>query len=197
MATATATTTGATTRGAFPVALRPEVTAVAAIIEDARLAPAAPFTVWVGQEQVSIPYRIYNPEPSVDSLRGLSPVQQTVLHCLYTRHHDGHVRQRHLTTIIEQAEIWVTPFVVRLLGEYVVQIILTIQHGLGDVDVAGTPLRGVYGRFAVSNRQFLDVTFQCAASYWDCYQRNLFADRRHYPSFPILASIRAAGLDAS
>ena len=178
---------------AFPAAMWPDVSAVTSIIDVARLASTAPFTVWVGEEQVSIPYRIYNPEPSVDSLRDLSPVQQTVLACLYTRHHDGHVRQRHLPTIVRQAELWVTPFVVRLLGEYVVQIILAIQCELVDVDVAGTPLRSVYGRFAASNRKLLDVTFQRAASYWDCYYRNLFADRRHYPSFPILASIRAAG----
>jgi hypothetical protein len=182
-------------RAAFPAAMWPDVTTVASIIDLESPPSTARFTAWIGEEQLSIPYRIYNPEPSLDSLRSLSPLQKTVLACLYTRHHDGHVRQRHLTTIVGQAEIWVTPFVVRLLGEYVVQIIVAIQRGLVDVDIAGTPLRSVYGRFAARNPQFVDVTLQRAASYWDCYYRNLFADRRQYPSFQILASIRSASLD--
>lgn len=49
--------------------------------------------------------------------------------------------------------------------------------------VAGTPLHSADGRFAAANTQFLGLTYQRAASYWDCYHRNQFADRRHYPSF--------------
>ncbi|MFD0743142.1 hypothetical protein ACFQ1L_16165 [Phytohabitans flavus] len=115
--------------------------------------------------------------------------------CLYTRHHDGYVRQRHLEAIVGKAKTWVAPFVVQLLGEYVVQIILAIRHGLADVDVSGTAIRRAYGRFAAANPAFVGLTYQRAASYWNCYYRSLFVDRRSYPSFSILDSISAAGAD--
>lgn len=38
------------------------------------------------------------------------------MHRLYTRHHDGHVRQRHLARIIEVTDSWIVPFVVQLIG---------------------------------------------------------------------------------
>jgi hypothetical protein len=75
------------------------------------------------------------------------------------------------------------------------QIIFTIRDGLINLDVSGTAMHRVDGQFAAANPAFIDLTYQRTASYWDCYYRNLFADRRNYPSFPILASIRAAGAD--
>jgi hypothetical protein len=89
----------------------------------------------------------------------------------------------------------VAPFVVQLLGEYVVQIVLAVRCGLADIDVPGTAINRAYGRFAATNPAFLGLTYQRAASYWNCYYRNLFVDRRTYPSFPILASIRVAGAE--
>jgi hypothetical protein len=106
----------------------------------------APFTVRVEGELVSIPYRIYNAEPVLSAAQRLLSVQQTILACLYTRHHNGHVRQRHLETIVGHAEDWVAPFVVQLLGEYVVQIVLAIQHGLVGLDVSGTATAAIIDR---------------------------------------------------
>jgi hypothetical protein len=180
---------------AFPATLWPEVAVVAAAIPESGVVPAAPFVVRVDRELVSIPYRIHNAEVSPDAARRLSPVQRTIMSCLYTRHDDGFVRQRHLEAIVGQAQRWVAPFVVRLLGEYVVQIVLAIRDGLADIDVSGTAMRHVYGRFAAGNPAFVALTYERAASYWDCYHRYLFPDRRAYPSFPILDSIRAAGAD--
>lgn len=44
-------------------------------------------------ERVDIPYRIYNPEPAAEVADALPAIERDVLACLYTRHHDGYVRQ--------------------------------------------------------------------------------------------------------
>jgi hypothetical protein len=69
----------------------------------------------VGGEPVHIPSRIYHdPMAPSDVLTALflKPVQRTILACLYTRHHDGRVRQNWLRTIAASTEPWVAPFVV-------------------------------------------------------------------------------------
>jgi hypothetical protein len=122
---------------AFPAALGPKVAAVAAAIPESGHTPARPFIVRVDEELVSIPYRIHNTEPPHDTRRYLSPVQRTVMSCLYTRHDDGWIRQRHLESIVGQAETWVAPFVVQLFGEYVVEISLARFAGRNFVALPG------------------------------------------------------------
>jgi hypothetical protein len=50
-----------------------------------------------------------------------------VVRCIYTRHHDGFVRRRHLERLLEAEVEWTGPFVFQLLGEYVVEILLVLR----------------------------------------------------------------------
>lgn len=68
-----------------------------------------------------IPYRIYHDPPALEALQALTPIQQMMLSCWYTRHHDGFLRQRHLDQVIGVPLPWVTPFVVALSGEELVE----------------------------------------------------------------------------
>lgn len=182
---------------AFPAALRTDAVEVAQAMPVARLPATRPFAVGVEGEPVVIPYRLYNPEPTSAVVETLSPTQRTMLACLYTRHHDGHVRQRYLRRVAEEVHPWVAPFVVQLVGEYVVEIVSAVREYLVGIEVPGSCLRLVYGRFARENRAFLDLTYQRAASYWDCYYRNLYAARRYYPAFDVLDSLRVVGREIS
>jgi hypothetical protein len=51
--------------------------------------------VRIWSEEVAILGRIYHPEPS-QGLSDLTRLQKTILSSLYTRHHDGFVRERHV-----------------------------------------------------------------------------------------------------
>jgi hypothetical protein len=44
------------------------------------------------------------------------------------RHHDGFGRQRQLKTLLDADEPWTAPFIVQLLGEYVIQICRDIER---------------------------------------------------------------------
>lgn len=147
-----------------------------------------PFVVRVGGEDVQIPGRIYNAELSSRATDSFSTIERSVLACLYTRHHDGYVRQRHLRDVIQLSHPWVVPFVVQLIGEYVIEILWDIQRALGQLDTA--PQRAQYGVFAADNASFVDVTARRVTSYWNCYYRHLTRD--DYPGFALIASLRSA-----
>lgn len=161
------------------------------------LEPARSFAVRVEGEDVEIPYRIYNPEPPRRRTDALVGTRRDVLASLYTRHHDGHVRQRQLRRIVHLTHAWVAPFVVQLIGEYVVEILLDIQEALRELDVEDSPQRHQYGTFVADNPAFVDLTAQRVLSYWNCYYRYAYPEREDYPGFSLISSLRRAGAGQS
>lgn len=150
------------------------------------------FTVAVGTDEVTVPYRIYNPEPERSAEDALSPDQQAILACLYTRHHDGRVRERRLKEVVTSDADWVVPYVVCLIGEYVVEIAADIHEALSHLDT-GDHRRDTYKRFVQANPAFIDLVEARAMSYWSCYHRARFPRRAASPNrddYPGLAAVR-------
>lgn len=94
----------------FPTRLAPVATSVVQSLPAACLALSGPVTAsnshaWAGLavvgEAVEIPYRVYNPAPPAHCSSGLSRTEQAVSAAIYSRHHDGLVRQRALGTLLE------------------------------------------------------------------------------------------------
>jgi hypothetical protein len=136
------------------------------------------FTVRVNNESVSIPYRVYHNPASIKT-NELSGLQESLVDCILSRNHDGFVRQEYLARIVSSNYAWVPPFVIQLLGEYVVEILRVIEANLGNLDKA------LYAQFLRANLEFLALTEQRVISYWDCYYR--FSCRKEdYPGFRAL-----------
>ena len=94
---------------------------------------------------VAIPERIYinDQKPHTD----MTNVEKNIMDCIFTRHYDGFVRQRHLQNLISCTEYWVVPFCFRLLGEYVYEILCDVRkHIDGNIDN--------YFRFMGENKSF-------------------------------------------
>jgi hypothetical protein len=134
-------------------------------------------------KQLRIPARIYNPEPARTIVRSLGDVERSIAACLFTRHHDGHVRERALTQIPVSVESWVAPFIIQLLGEYVIEL---VERAASLIE--GAPTAG-YVAFARENPDFLRLTSQRATSYWNAYYREGIRTRADYPAFPPLARL--------
>ena len=179
---------------AFPSALSDDVAAVERLMPAASLPRVTGFEVQLNGERLTIPERIYNPEPESRAVSSMPELRQVILHSIYTRHHDGFVRQRHLEHTIGSEFPWVVPYVVRLVGEYVVEILVVIQDALHALDEPGSRTRETYGRFIAQNPEFLDVTRQRVASYWNCYYHQRFAQQA-YPGFVLIASLEAAAAE--
>jgi hypothetical protein len=135
--------------------------------------------VRLGGEDIRIPCRIYSSEPDGRSAGALSDAQRVILSCLYARHHDGFVREKYLGHLLHSAEAWVSPFVLQLLGEYVLEIILVIANEIAAL--RSDP----YTAFVAGNPGFLELTRRRIISYWDCYYRRQFPTFRHYPGFQV------------
>ena len=87
-------------------------------------------------EEIKIPCRVYFEEPEGKKLADLNRRQQTILHCIYLRHHNGFVRERHLTKIIEADDYFALPFQVLILGEYVEELISILDQGISDQNIS-------------------------------------------------------------
>ncbi len=124
----------------------------------------------------------------------LTARQQLILHCLYSRHHDGRVRQRHLEQIVRSEEPWTVPFVVQLVGEYVMEILQSVHNDLSDLaDLAaeGSARRHAYGDFLARNPDFFPLTEHRTVSYRSCYHRRRFPAFGTYPASPVLDLLRS------
>ncbi|MFS8203105.1 hypothetical protein ACLVWQ_31005 [Streptomyces sp. CWNU-52B] len=177
---------------AFPARLAGDVQGVLTVMPEARLATMMPFEVEVQGETVSIPSRIYHEEPGAYLELPLTGTQQVILHCLYSRHSDGRVRQRHLEQIVASGEPWVVPFVVQLAGEYVLEILEAIGRGLPGLAVPGSAQRRLYGEFIARNPAFFARTERRVVSYWSCYYRWKYGAFGTYPGGVLLEAFRAA-----
>ena len=160
------------------------------------------FSVRVYDDWLSIPRRIDSPLPSDDAVSRLSDHQTLMLHCLYTRHVDGYVRQRNLRPLLAADEPWVVPYVVALVGEYVVEIVQEIVDGLSLIATPGSWQRRRYGRFVSDNADFIDLTRQRVWSYWGAYYSVQYArpgidasNRPEYPGFAAVRMLREAATD--
>lgn len=177
---------------AFPPRLAGDVRRVLAVIPESVTAPMTPFEVEVQGETVAIPSRVYNEEPGAEHARALSETQQMVLHCLYSRHHDGRVRQRHLERIVASGEPWAVPFVVQSVGGHVLEIITSIAQGLPGLAEPGSAQRRLYGEFIARNPAFFARTERRVVSYWSCYHRREYGAFGTYPGCVLLEAMRAA-----
>lgn len=109
--------------------------------------------------------------------------------CLYTRHHDGFVRQRALQRVLASDETWTIPFVVQLLGEYVIEICEDIRrYAETDLPQRLEMIRELQ-TFAADNHGFIVLTRQRATSYWQSYYRRPHLYRDSYPGLLALAML--------
>ncbi len=97
-----------------------------------------------------------------------------------TRHCDGRVRQHHLRNLAQPLPLWAVPFVVRLVGEYVLEIIDDIEANFDESHSTE------FAQFLNNNRPFVTLTSQRVTSYWNCYYRGRFPIRTDYAGFRVL-----------
>jgi hypothetical protein len=144
------------------------------------LDPKGRWTFLVGDEQLSAPDRIYNPPARNKDLRRLGAIEQLMVLCILSRHHDGYVRQTAVKGLLLAPQPWVVPFVLRLTGEYVIEITELICSSLQQQ----VPI--LYVDFCSANQSFMEAMSAKAMSYWNCYHRRQYPIRAEYPGLRAL-----------
>lgn len=167
---------------AFPSNIETDVNPVLASLDmSSTLGPSSPFRVVVGNQILNIPYRIYYQETNLAGSENRSSLQNEIIYCLFTRHHNGYVREKCLCEIVSLEHDWIPPYVLQLLGEYVIEILDVIEENLPKLNT------DLYRAFLVSNRVFYEKTRQRMISYWDCYYRRRYPDRNEYTGSKIVS----------
>ncbi len=83
------------------------------------------FPVMVGTETVSIPNRLHF--SSDHSSDGETDIIFLIAKCLEARSNDGFHRQRAARQLLEDVQPWSAPFIMALIGEYVIEIPASIS----------------------------------------------------------------------
>ncbi|MBA4052983.1 MAG: hypothetical protein C0472_14130 [Erythrobacter sp.] len=161
----------------FPSAMMAEAKRAAQVVEGS-LVPghctpkvSDSFTVRVGGETVWIPERLYFPQGYQSSISPDDPAWLAE-QCLQTRSLDGYQRQRATRHVLQSLEPWSAPFVVALIGSYVIEILNDINELLTEDDCA------VLRAFQAENPHFWVLTKSRVVSYWNVYYRGFHVGRR-------------------
>ncbi len=148
------------------------------------------FSVVVDGEPLSLPYRLYcDPDRFQFGASAPGSDEQRLTLCMGTRHNDGYVREHCVRRLGAIDRPWMIPFFVRLLGEYVVEIVNAVADCIPSADPAQV------AAFVADNPSFMATTRRRAISYWDCYYRAQWATLASYPG--VIALDRLESLSAS
>ncbi|MEO6214983.1 MAG: hypothetical protein ABIO86_03040 [Sphingomonas sp.] len=183
---------------AFPVQHQPA--AMLAGLEAARLlAPqqwTERFAVRVESETVLIPARLRFASQRLALTE--SDEAWCFARALQTRSNDGFERQRATRDLLKDLRPWAAPFVVALIGEYIVEI-------LEDISAAMTPeVERTVGGFITHNAAFWNTTKCRMTSYWNVYYRSNRSSecrrawaRDEYVGFELVDRLEAAAYGTS
>lgn len=122
------------------------------------------FAVNVEGQRVLIPARLHFASERLP----LSDSDETWLfaRALQTRSNDGFERQRAARDLLADLRPWAAPFIVALIGEYIIEI-------LDDISAALTPENTqTLVAFIVENEGYWGTTKRRVASYWNEYYRS-------------------------
>lgn len=122
------------------------------------------FTVEVEGETVSIPARLHfaSDRPLLTETDGA----WQYVRALQTRSNDGFQRQAAARDLLSGLKPWAAPFVVALIGEYIVEI-------LDDIYAEMTPhVEKTLGTFLIRNEEYWATIKRRVTSYWNAYYRS-------------------------
>lgn len=143
------------------------------------------FDVIVNNENIKIPSRHFlnkiHPSRHLESFE-ISDIQEGIIDCFYTRHCSGYIRQYHLKKIISLNYEWVVPYVITLVGEYVIEILEIIYQ---NIHLLCMPL---YKKFLQENPKFYTLIQARVMSYWNCYHWSY--SKKDYVGFKLLDTLK-------
>ncbi|MCR4651564.1 MAG: hypothetical protein K5662_07380 [Lachnospiraceae bacterium] len=121
--------------------------------------------------KVRFPYRLYF-EDDEYAYDGLNDIEKSIYDCIFTRHCDGHIREKHLRRLLStEMQEWFIPYLLRLSSEYVVEIVELIYETLKDSD------NQMIQDFCHNNPLLLKRAYTRMVSYWECFYKS------EYPIF--------------
>jgi hypothetical protein len=139
---------------------------------------------------LSIPYRVYYDKRQLANCMNRPGEAALIALCLGTRHYDGHLREQCVRRLLEVDERWAAPYVVQLLGEYVIEIVRPIHERFAE------EIEPKYVAFFRENAKYCDYLECRAISYWNEYYRSRFPSHKDYLAVKALETLKLAAKSA-
>ena len=156
---------------AFPVEIRGEVNSLLTkFAVETKHSTSGFEIVVIRQEKLEIPQRIYYNPPYSLTNSEFTQKEQEILNCVFSRHHNGFIRQKAIQNIIASSNNWTIPYIVKIIGEYVVEILKDIDNNFEVINKSNLIL------FVQQNLEFYNRTRSRVGSYWNCYFRQQFPE---------------------
>ena len=143
------------------------------------------FEADIEKQKISVPYRAYLDEKQFANQDQLSKRQHQILSCILTRNHDGYIRQKYLMNIICIEELWITPYIMQLMGEYVEEILMVIYKNMNSEKIE------ILKKFITLNPIFYAKTKRRIISYFDCYYKGKYKCNKDYVGMKIISKIES------
>lgn len=120
----------------------------------------------LSDEEVVLPYRCYFKLLSNGKLNTLTELQKLVYACIALLHPDGYTREKYLRYLLDKPmEEWMLPFLLKLSGEYVKEILAVLYESRMNID--NTALK----TFCQRNPLQAQRCYSRMVSYWAEYYR--------------------------
>ena len=136
--------------------------------------------VYLNGEALELPQRVYFGEYNTQSL---TLVQEQMLNCLYLCHCNGHLREYYLRKILEVKEDFALPFISKLFGDYVIEILEVLHYKLPN------NTRDKLRDFFRENPSYQKRIESRIASYWDLFYKNAYPDFKKYVGYQLFQTI--------
>ncbi len=136
--------------------------------------------VYLNGEVLELPQRVYFGEFNTKSL---TLVQEQMLNCLYLCHCNGHLREYYLRKVLEVKEDFALPFIAKLFGDYVIEILEVLHYKLPN------NTRDKLKVFFRENPLYQKRIESRIASYWDCFYRNAHSNFKKYVGYQLFKTI--------
>ena len=151
---------------AFPVEIREEINSLLTkFAVETKFSTKGFEVILTGQEKLEIPQRVYYKSPDSLTNSKFTPKEQEILNCLFSRHDNGFIRQESVRNIIGSNNNWTVPYIVKIIGEYVIKILNDINTSFEIINKSNLI------SFVQQNPEFYNRTRSRVGSYWDCYFR--------------------------
>jgi hypothetical protein len=149
----------------FPSELQNDVEIVIDFLNNEKLEihPNLEKPIFINGETIIIPNRIYSNEPKQNFEDELTETQNVILNCVYLTHKNGFLRQQRLEILKDNFEDFVIPYKMKVLSEYVIEIISEIESHINEKSIES------YLKFIRENPKYWNLTKSRITSYWGEY----------------------------
>jgi hypothetical protein len=138
-------------------------------------------------ETIILTGRICFAEPNPELENNLTDTQKQILNCIYTRHFDGYIRERLLKNLLDIDHVWILPFKLELLGEFVIEILFELDKHITDDNIK------LYKQLTLDNKKHWTQIKSRMVSWWDAdYRHPNYKKLKDYIGYKIIKRINKA-----